>query len=43
MSQGVPVVTINSSTPPSQYEVVGTGTSQARNRRLASWRNNIEN
>jgi ribose transport system substrate-binding protein len=26
MTQGVPVVTINSSTPPSQYEVVGTGT-----------------
>jgi ribose transport system substrate-binding protein len=29
MSQGVPVVTINSSTPPNQYKVVGTGTSDA--------------
>jgi ribose transport system substrate-binding protein len=26
MSSGVPVVTINSSTPPAQYKVVGTGT-----------------
>jgi ribose transport system substrate-binding protein len=29
MSQGVPVVTINSSTPPSQYKVVGTGASDS--------------
>jgi ribose transport system substrate-binding protein len=29
MSQGVPVVTINSSTPPSQYAIVGSGTGAA--------------
>jgi ribose transport system substrate-binding protein len=29
MTQGVPVVTINSSTPPNQYKVVGTGTSDS--------------